>query len=154
MSDELDLQIICTSSRHPCMMSSVPSVQPFESHMHLEANIRHPERIHTQSPVSLVCTWDCTVSLCHVTICFSGVYLVNVHSCTQTRGAWILHAHLVSSFEYHCADPTSHSPRLGVTSVPCCPASNMAVLGPHQDRGLVNVCTQKARPKCALGQLW
>lgn len=68
------------------MMSSVPSVQPFESHMHLEANICHPERIHTQSPVSLVCTWDCTMSLCRVTICFSGVYLVNMHSCTQAWG--------------------------------------------------------------------
>lgn len=56
------------------------------------------------------------MSPCRVTICFSGDYLVNMHSCTQAWRAWILPAHLVSSFEHHCADPTSYLPRLGVTA--------------------------------------
>ncbi|EGW07247.1 hypothetical protein I79_011070 [Cricetulus griseus] len=95
------------------------------------------------------------MSLCRVTICFSGVSLIKIHSCTQAWRAWILSAHLMSSFEHHCAEPTSHLPRPGVTSVPCCPDYNVAteqICWAHFRTGdWSNAHTQKACPRCAVG---
>lgn len=97
--------------------------------MHWKAKTHTIQKESTpNAPVVFVCTVGCPVSLCCVTVCFSGVCLVKIHSCTQAWRAWILPAHLVSSFEHHCADPTSHLPRFGVTSVPCYPAYNMAIM--------------------------
>lgn len=59
LSDELDLQIKCTGSLHLSTMSSVPSVQPLDSHMHLEAESCHPK-----ASISFVCT----MGLHHVTV--------------------------------------------------------------------------------------
>lgn len=95
--------------------------------MHLEAKTHTIQKESTpNAPVVFVCTMGLSRVTVLVTVCFSGVCLVKIHSRTQARRAWILPAHLVSSFEHHCADPTSHLPRFGVTSVPCCPAYNMA----------------------------
>ncbi|KAL1772989.1 hypothetical protein HispidOSU_013180 [Sigmodon hispidus] len=97
------------------------------------------------------------MSLCHVTVRFSGVYLLKIYSCTQAWRTWILSVHLVSSFEHHCADPTSHLPRLGFTSVPCCPAYIVAVeqiYWTHITTGhWSNAYTQKVCPRYAVEQL-
>lgn len=107
-------------------MSSVPSVQPLDSHMHLEANtyIILKESTTPKTPVLFVYTmglYRVTVPCYHLLFwCLSGQDPL-MHTGMEAQ---ILPAHLVSSFEHHCADPTSHLPRLGVTSVPCCPAYN------------------------------
>lgn len=77
------------------------------------------ESVYPQS-LRLIC-------LHHVVVCFPGVYLLKIPSCTQAWRAWIPSTHLVLSFEHNCADPTSHLPRFGVTSVPCCPAYSVTI---------------------------
>lgn len=150
MGDELDLQIECTGSLHLSTMSSVPIVQPLDSHMHLEAKTSS-KRVCTQS-LCLICLHHVTVSCRHLLFwCFSDQDPL-MHTGTE---AWILSAHLMSSFEHHCADPTSHLPRLSVTSVPCRPAYHVAmeqICWAHfRTGGWSNAHTQKACPRCAVG---
>lgn len=114
-------------------------------------NTHHPKASTHKASTSFVCT----MGLHRVTVCFSGVYLLKIPSCTQAWRAWIPSAHLVLSFEHHCADPTSHLPRLGVTSVPCCPAYSVAmeqICWAHFRMGnWPNAYMQKACPGYAVG---
>lgn len=156
LSDKLDLQIKCTGSLHLSILSSVPSVQPLDSHMHLEANAHIIwKSLHPMPLCSSSAPRDGTMPLCRVAAHFSGVYVLQSHSCAQAWRTWILSAPLVSSFEHHCADPTSHLPRLGVTSVPCCPAFNAAmeqICWAHfRTRDWSDAYAQKACPRHAVG---
>lgn len=159
LSDKLDLQIKCTGSLHLSIMSSVPSVQPLDSHMHLEANahviwkstpkasvllVRTTGRHHATVPCRRPLFWClcapeplvCTGMEDLDTVCSSGVKL-------WTSLCW----------PYLTLAKTWCHKRALLPGLQRGHGADM--LGPLQDSGLVRcLCTESMSQICCWGSLW